>query len=392
VTRRTETGIGFVAAKMLILSVAVSEISAYWTLHLTPPFGLVSQISDACLIVGAVTMWMGLERRQEWIRGVGSASVAAGGLLLLSAQFEPAPVGYVALLNHRAAAGVFAVLVLYLLAELHRRRGRHLPGLSVNLAVLTIAASMFTLSLLTSEINAFWAGRDAGEAKEIARGGLQAIAWAGVGSFLIWRGLLTRGGWMRTLGAAVLALAVVRLLGVQLADPSQAYATAISARVMAAIVVIAVLYGLAHIYRISAENGDRIDAEYAPHTTLVLLANVVTLTLLTSEISAYWRVRDLRYALPNASTESHFAREMMLSVTWATYATLLIVVGLRKGYAPIRYFAIAMFVVTIVKVSAVDLADLDRIYRVLSVIGLGLALLLSSYLYQRSRVRDEASS
>ncbi len=44
-----------------------------------------------------------------------------------------------------------------------------------------------------------------------------------------------------------------------------------------------------------------------------------------------------------------------------------------------------VFVVTIVKVFAVDLAELDRIYRVLIVIGLGVTLLVTSYLYQRSR-------
>ena len=34
------------------------------------------------------------------------------------------------------------------------------------------------------------------------------------------------------------------------------------------------------------------------------------------------------------------------------------------------------------------LAELDRIYRVLSVIGLGVALLVSSYLYQRLKVTE----
>jgi uncharacterized membrane protein len=74
---------------------------------------------------------------------------------------------------------------------------------------------------------------------------------------------------------------------------------------------------------------------------------------------------------------------MMLSITWAAYATLLVVVGLMKRYAPIRYFAMTIFVLTIVKVFAIDLAELDRIYRVLSVVGLGVMLLTNSYLYQR---------
>jgi uncharacterized membrane protein len=73
----------------------------------------------------------------------------------------------------------------------------------------------------------------------------------------------------------------------------------------------------------------------------------------------------------------------MLSVTRAVYATILIVAGMRKRYAPVRYFAIALFAVTIGKVFAVDLAELDRIYRISSIVGVGVALLVSSYLYQR---------
>jgi len=55
------------------------------------------------------------------------------------------------------------------------------------------------------------------------------------------------------------------------------------------------------------------------------------------------------------------------------------------GQASIRYFAMVVFAVTTAKVFFVDLAELDRIYRVMSVIGLGILLLLTSWLYQRSR-------
>ena len=74
---------------------------------------------------------------------------------------------------------------------------------------------------------------------------------------------------------------------------------------------------------------------------------------------------------------------MTLSLTWAVYSMILVIVGLTRNYAPIRYFAMALFAITIVKVFAVDLSELDRIYRVLSIIGLGVTLLLTSYLYQK---------
>jgi uncharacterized membrane protein len=73
----------------------------------------------------------------------------------------------------------------------------------------------------------------------------------------------------------------------------------------------------------------------------------------------------------------------MLSVTWAAYGVALIVEGIRRRYAPIRYLAIALLGGTILKVFLVDLARLERIYRILSVVIVGILLLLASYLYQR---------
>jgi uncharacterized membrane protein len=47
---------------------------------------------------------------------------------------------------------------------------------------------------------------------------------------------------------------------------------------------------------------------------------------------------------------------------------------------------------TTLKVLTVDLPELDQLYRVASILGLGVALLVTSYLYQRFRVltRHEA--
>ena len=105
-----------------------------------------------------------------------------------------------------------------------------------------------------------------------------------------------------------------------------------------------------------------------------LLVQVLTLFWITSEIRGYW-------SAPDAS----LTRELMLSVSWAGYATALIVVGLRRSFPPIRIFAIAVLALTIVKVFTVDLAHLERVYRVVSVLGLGIMLLVTSYLYQKTR-------
>jgi hypothetical protein len=219
----------------------------------------------------------------------------------------------------------------------------------------------------------------------MAREGLQAIAWAAVGSILVWIGLSRGQKWVRGIGFAVVALAVLRLARLELADASSAYVVLVNARVVASVIVIVLLYGIAYLY---GHQPQPVDSALRPRTTLLFITNALTLMLFTSEITAYWHVHDLGRGAASASlSDGHFAREMMLSVTWAAYATGLIVVGFRKQYAPIRYFAIAVFTVTIVKVFAIDLAELDQIYRVASIVGLGVMLLMTSYLYHRFRGR-----
>ena len=130
---------------------------------------------------------------------------------------------------------------------------------------------------------------------------------------------------------------------------------------------------------------DSLEARYAPHTILWLLANALTLTLLTSEITAYWQCDDMRHVVGVRIGQQPFRARNDVVGHVGPIRDNAHHRGPQEGYAPIRYFAMAVFVITIVKVFAIDLAELDRIYRVLSIIGLGVALLLTSYLYQRSR-------
>jgi uncharacterized membrane protein len=197
-----------------------------------------------------------------------------------------------------------------------------------------------------------------------------AVGWAAEGAAVIALGLRERREWLRNAGVGLFAVAVVLALSRLGASRTVAETVFFNAHAAAAAVVAALCYVLAWLhYR------DR----SAPNRALVIgaglvVAQFVTLALLTSEIYGYWPLR-----------EGHLARELTVSVTWGIYATALIVVGLRYGYAPLRYFAMGVFAVTILKVFASDIAQLERIYRVSSVIGLGMLLLLTSYLYNRSK-------
>jgi uncharacterized membrane protein len=199
-------------------------------------------------------------------------------------------------------------------------------------------------------------------------------AWAAEGAVVVCLGLRERSEWLRAGGLVLFAVAIVRTLNGWLFSTLNPYAYVLfNPRALTGLFVIALAYVLALAHHRGGRHISHVDMNQA---ALISAANLVTLALLTSEITAYWNGRV-------TSTERHLAKEMTLSIAWAVYATVLVVAGLRKRYPPIRYFAIALFVITAIKVFAVDLGELDRIYRVLSVIGLGIMLLASSYMYQR---------
>ena len=72
-----------------------------------------------------------------------------------------------------------------------------------------------------------------------------------------------------------------------------------------------------------------------------------------------------------------------LSVVWGVYALLLVVLGIRKKQKHLRLAAIALFLITLIKLFFYDLAGAETITKTISFISLGVILLLVSYLYNR---------
>jgi len=200
-------------------------------------------------------------------------------------------------------------------------------------------------------------------------GAAMTIGWAAEGAIVIALGLRERREWLRIGGAAVLLMALVRTADALLEPAPVGQTPILNAHAASAAFVVLLCYAVAWLH------ARRDDGPAASEiATALVAAQIVTVLLITSEIDAYW-----------SSPANGLTRELATSVAWAIYATLLIVIGLRRDYAPIRYFAIAFFAVTTAKVFFIDTAHLERVYRILSVIGLGIALLITSYLYQRTR-------
>jgi uncharacterized membrane protein len=76
-------------------------------------------------------------------------------------------------------------------------------------------------------------------------------------------------------------------------------------------------------------------------------------------------------------------QDMTYSIGWSLFALGMLVIGMVRKIAAVRYAGIALFVVTLVKLILHDLASLDQLYRIAAFFGSAVVLIGASYLYQR---------
>lgn len=83
-------------------------------------------------------------------------------------------------------------------------------------------------------------------------------------------------------------------------------------------------------------------------------------------------------------------KQMGLSVYWMLYGVLLVLVGFARHVNACRYVGLALLTITVAKVLLIDLANVEQIWRVVSLIVSGLLLIVTSVAYRKfaSRLLD----
>jgi uncharacterized membrane protein len=118
------------------------------------------------------------------------------------------------------------------------------------------------------------------------------------------------------------------------------------------------------------------------HQEIVLHAilNITSLWILSSEV-IYWSEWFGWY-------EQSY--RLLLSLLWGTYALGLIVFGIKNiSKKHLRLGGIGLFALTLLKLFVFDLSNLGTISKTVLLVGLGLLLLLVSYLYNRHKDKFE---
>lgn len=124
--------------------------------------------------------------------------------------------------------------------------------------------------------------------------------------------------------------------------------------------------------------------QYNRQTFIILgfMGIAVLWGFLTEEIYLYWHYLGVG---SNNTAHYRFLGQMYISVMWAIYATILIILGFVKNNTSLRYTALGLYGLIVFKVFIFDMSELDSIYRIAGLTALGIALIGVSFLYQYNR-------
>ncbi|MBP1656155.1 MAG: putative rane protein [Bacteroidetes bacterium] len=348
--------------------------------------------SLACVSV----VWMGVTKQQK--------SVWATGLILLAFSFpmmlfSPGALLYHPLESFRPVLNGRALT--FLIVALSLGMGGHLywsglpkPSLKVHeffqygwFFLIVIALNVETIDLFSLwMVNAADADRELLAFQRLMAvagvNGLLGFALVGLGLGVRMRPLFYGSLWL-LLGAA--ALAALRGLWY---SPTEAFVPILNIRV---VVMLLMVFGFFGLRKVLAQSPDVFEwgkefAAIASYVPVILL-----LVLFSAEGWDFFEREKVQAAALMSDSSAgetdrlHNLQHLTLSSVWLIFSIVLMLFGLLKRERGLRFLAIGLFGIAILKIFIYDLSFLDTLYRIFSFVGLGVILLAASYLYQRYR-------
>jgi uncharacterized membrane protein len=204
------------------------------------------------------------------------------------------------------------------------------------------------------------------------------FGWAAEGAAAAWMGLRAPNLAFQYGGLALWGLAVLELSDAYAQTPT-GFVAIFNMRTFTTLFVVVLGYAIAHFFSRHA-----FSTSGRTRGALHAVTSLVTLSWITREIQSYWDVRE-------QTSAAHLYEQMMISLAWAAYGALLIVIGMRRESPLTRYIGITVIGIASLKVFFYDLWELGGIYRVIGFIAFGVLLMLVSYLYQRKRTAGTQS-
>jgi uncharacterized membrane protein len=256
-----------------------------------------------------------------------------------------------------------AVLFFVLTRMLQAREGRAHPlfgplYLALGVGFLTIAIPL--------KLGSYW----------------NTLGWLVEGGALFWVAHRSGRRLLRILGVGAFLLGAVRLITV---DSFGQQPLLINPRFGLYLLAMGALALLAYF---AGNEGGADKGQWAG--AAIIGINVLALLALHFEVIGYFQPQ---LAEAYSGHERHSivtVRDFAYSAVWMVYGSGLMLIGFWKRSAFVRWQAIVLLAMTVLKVFLVDIGTLERGYRIVAFIVLGAILLAVSFFYQRSRMRAAA--
>jgi len=210
------------------------------------------------------------------------------------------------------------------------------------------------------------------------------IGWLVESAILLWVADRIKSDFLNALAIIALSLGIARLL---LFDNFYADRLIFNARAATYAVAVA-LFGL--IAWFGSKRSDN-----RGHTAVrfsVVALNLLALTGLSMEVNDFYERQLAAVHVARGSFDEPqwlqsknitIMRDFTYSALWMAYGAVLMIVGFWRRSSLVRWQALILIAITIGKVFVYDVAQLDRGYRIVSFIVLGVLLLAISFAYQR---------
>ncbi|HZG53719.1 MAG TPA: DUF2339 domain-containing protein, partial [Pyrinomonadaceae bacterium] len=303
---------------------------------------------------------------------------------------------FVPLINSRAVSAAALVAALAGAVWLYRREGGKVEKSERETvsAVLILAANVLALTLLTIDAHDYFVPRlaavspddfDAYRAIQNTRQFTITVLWSfyALAAFVV--GVRRRLPVLRYAALAWLCVTGAKILAFDAAFYNAAWHLPLVNHTFAAFAAyIAALWYAARLY----VHADHID-ERERHTVLTALtitANLYAIIALSFEATGYFEKLIRAGALAERDTRDlRLAQGLSLSLVWTLYGGAMLLYGHSRANKLLRVMALVLLTATAFKVFFLDLAALEKFYRIVSFLVLGAILLAVSFLYQQKQ-------
>jgi uncharacterized membrane protein len=208
------------------------------------------------------------------------------------------------------------------------------------------------------------------------------IAWAVEGVAILWAGLEIQSMRLRAHAFALFALAFLKFLFWDTPYGYRPAFTPVFNRYFLSSLAVIGCY-LAAVYLFERAEKRNLD-ERVTKLVIAVCAAFAFWLLISIETYTFFTGRALAEKSMGDAAHQRWLGQMTLSVVWAAYAAALAAFGFVRRVAVIRWAALALFALTIVKAMLVDIAELQQLYRIIVFFVLGILLLLVAWGYHRA--------